>query len=1153
MMPTKEEIPSSEHFVSVFREALPVDTKLERARMELLDLSARNRLLNVPRSTKSGRGIEVIDERSTEVYRLLVKDGKGFTFLPGREAAKTEPAVSTEDSLNDEIAELAQPDDTAVDERGIFVRHSDTCLQTRLTSQGLQKKLLDLFTDAITLEQEQGVNILYLALGTLKWTDPKDEALVRYAPLILVPVTLERGTASERFKLKARAEDISSNLSLDAYLDRVHKIRLPEFDHTDDFDPLRYMRSVADAVKSKELWEVAEDEIVLGFFSFAKFLMYRDLDPTCWPASAPLAAQPIIRSMLAEGFAQQDDLAPADANLDALLKPADMVHIVDCDSSQALAVNEVRRGKNLVIQGPPGTGKSQTIANVIASAVADGKTVLFVAEKMAALDVVKRRLDGAGVGDACLELHSNKANKRQLLQELSRVWDLGSPRGAVEDTLNTSLLSARNELNEFVYGLHLQHERAGLTPFQVMGELARLQAEGVPPTDYPLTDASAWTSEQRKEREQLLNDLRERIALIGHPSDHAWRDVDLPPLLPTDVARLTTRIATVLAALQAYLANSAALTASLQSPEAASFDQGKAMEALARRVSTAPALSGAALRSEAWAEMDGVEALIRLGIRYREINSTLQGRVKLEETLRLDGAEFAASIQVLADLPRSLSDTQLSIFPDLLTSMPELREAAASLNRSIGRAETLETLPSIELLLKVAVQIVKAPALPSGAFSSPRWENEVERANDIAEALARLEKAKEIVGNQISDAGWQADLRESRQVLAEHGTGWTRFFSGRWRQQNRFVNSFLTNQKAPLNHKLALLDALDRGRMAAAEMDREKEFGSEVFGPEWRGAKSASTHLLALTEWMRGLSQFSLSSDRTMIRSLAATRTQTELLQIEIANLEGLVREFRRKLSAISPVVSSDLNLEELSNYLIPIAQADALFRRVVSLLPPSLAEWVLLLRTIEEFLITRSQLADANAFGVSAFGEMWRTEFSDWDQLRDMTVWVSENRDIRWIAGGVENRSSLLPRAAEIGIEREHRTRDVSALVKLLHWNMQSAESGLTTESVRLRWFEERFERMLEEREQLSHWTSYQDRSKRARELGLRDFVQALEAGAITGPNLLSCFHASYYEALLQDQMRTFPELARFDGALHERKIGAFRSMDLQHIKMRR
>lgn len=722
-MPTQEEPSPSEQFQSVFREALPLDTKLERARTELLDLSARNRLLNLPRFAKSARSITVIDEKSVETYRLLVKEGRTFTFLPGREATKSDVTKPSEEVEPDEVSELAQPEDDSVDERGVFARHSDTRLQTRLTSQALQKRLLELYTDASTLEQEQGVNILYLALGTLKWVDPKDAGLVRYAPLILVPAALERGTAAERFKLKARSEDVSSNLSLEAYLDRIHKIRLPEFDVTDDFDPSLYMRSVADAVKSKEQWEVCEDDIVLGFFSFAKFLMYRDLDPECWPSNNTIAEQPLVRSLLSDGFAQQDELIPEDANLDEILRPVDMVHIVDCDSSQALAVHEVRRGKNLVIQGPPGTGKSQTIANVIASAVADGKTVLFVAEKMAALDVVKRRLDQAGIGDACLELHSNKANKRQLLQELSRTWDLGSPRGTAEDTLNSSLLSTRDELNGFVSRLHSVHERAGLTPFQVMGELSRLHAAGILPTEYPLPEAPAWTQDQRKEREELLDDLRERIALIGPPAEHAWHGVDLPPLLPMDVTRLAMRIDPVLEGLRSYLANLSTLATTLQSPEPESLRQAKEMEELARRVATAPELSEAALRSDAWNRLHEIEASIRLGIKYRGLMTNLHGRIKVEEVLHLDRSELASSVQTLASLPQGLSETQLSTVAELLLAIPKLREAAASLNRSIKRTEALETLQSVELLLEVATQIANAPDVSAGAFMSPRWEN----------------------------------------------------------------------------------------------------------------------------------------------------------------------------------------------------------------------------------------------------------------------------------------------------------------------------------------------------------------------------------------------------------------------------------------------
>src|SRR4051812_37942497 len=147
---------------SIYQSNLPIEAKLERARTELLDLSARNRLLNVPRFSKSAKTIDIVDERSTEVYRLLVRDTKAFTFVAGRpDRAGGEP-VGEEDDLA--LVELAQPDEgEELDERGNAKRHVDTKLQTRMTPKGLQKRLLELYHDARTLEEEQGVNVLFLA------------------------------------------------------------------------------------------------------------------------------------------------------------------------------------------------------------------------------------------------------------------------------------------------------------------------------------------------------------------------------------------------------------------------------------------------------------------------------------------------------------------------------------------------------------------------------------------------------------------------------------------------------------------------------------------------------------------------------------------------------------------------------------------------------------------------------------------------------------------------------------------------------------------------------------------------------------------------------------------------------------------------------
>src|SRR5262249_5200124 len=152
-------------------------------------------------------------------------------------------------------------------------------------------------------------------------------------------------------------------------------------------------------------WTVDRGAIVLGFFSFGKFLMYRDLDEETWPEVCKPGGHAVLRALLDHGFTEPASRFSDDETIDPHVALEESFQVLDADSSQTLAILEVNQGRNLVIQGPPGTGKSQTIANLISEAIGHEKTVLFVAEKMAALEVVKQRLDRVGLGDACLELH----------------------------------------------------------------------------------------------------------------------------------------------------------------------------------------------------------------------------------------------------------------------------------------------------------------------------------------------------------------------------------------------------------------------------------------------------------------------------------------------------------------------------------------------------------------------------------------------------------------------------------------------------------------------------------------------------------------------------------------------------------------------------
>lgn len=608
--------------------------RLERARRELLDLSTRNRLLAAPVNSTSARVVQVHDEVAAEVFRLLVRERKRFRFLPGRKQAATgSPFLAPQvgDAAAGEEAETALPPSEETGEEaasGLAKRHLDSRLQTALTPEGLQRRLLDLYRDARTSLEETGVNVLYLALGQLQWFEADHPDTPRFAPLVLVPVELQRQSAATRFELTACEEDVEENLSLRAKLEADFDLKLPEFPDPDDLDLNRYLADIAAVISGQEPWTVLPNAILLGFFSFAKFLMYRDLDPESWPADRPLLRHPFVSSLLGEGFPAADPPIREDAHLDELIPVERLDHVVDADGSQTCAIETVRQGRSLVIQGPPGTGKSQSITNLIATAVLEGRKVLFVAEKLAALDVVKRRLEREGLGELCLELHSHKASKRAVLEDLRKTWQLGKPRAEEAERLCKDLATRRARLNDHARGLHTPHPATGLTPFRVMGELIRLGSPLGPvlaspaggPSPAPaaacpeLVGAEAWDHAARQQREQLVLDLAERLQQIGLPAEHPWRGVQRETVLPMDLPPLLAAMSRASEALATVQPTGATLAAALRVAEPTNLTDACRLVVLARHAASAPAVDRQALCASVWsAGLDGLGRLICAG------------------------------------------------------------------------------------------------------------------------------------------------------------------------------------------------------------------------------------------------------------------------------------------------------------------------------------------------------------------------------------------------------------------------------------------------------------------------------------------------------------------------------------------------------------
>lgn len=580
----------------------PLHHKLERARQDLLDLGLRNTLINY-RPLRS-RGVEVVDERSAHIFNLLVRERKALAFKPIDPDADFDEASWVEDDATGE-------------------QHTDLWLQTGESEERLAHRLLQSFYFARTLLEEQGVSVLFLALGMLRWYEDAASQTPRRAPLILVPVELERRNALDRFQLRYTDEELGENLSLRAKLKQEFNIDAPAFPaEQEDFDVGGYLDAFSAAIGAQGRWAVEHDAIALGFFSFGKFLMYRDLDPTVWPDGLQPAAHELVGPLLGDGFAGGPSEYGDDTFIDAVLGPDDLRQVVDADSSQTLAILDVRSGRNLVIQGPPGTGKSQTITNLIAEAIGAGQQVLFVAEKMAALEVVKRRLDNIGLGDACLELHSHKINKRGVIQELARTLSLGRPRAAQLDAQLGLLTEQRNRLNAYCFAVNVPIGESELSPHQAYGAL--LESAAVPGSDgWPRLEGLApaqWPAPEYRRKLAVVEELQARVNAMGVPVAHPFWGAGKQLILPSDREQGPRQIAAAAQALVALRSTAGVTAGLLQLSAPMTLSEVARLATAAHRLATLPQLPGFVPAAPEWQSRRAeVDELLAAGTSYADL------------------------------------------------------------------------------------------------------------------------------------------------------------------------------------------------------------------------------------------------------------------------------------------------------------------------------------------------------------------------------------------------------------------------------------------------------------------------------------------------------------------------------------------------------
>lgn len=484
-------------------------TKQKVWERKLLDLSLRNNLLNL-RFTKSM--LQLIDTK-INVLEDSLADGKSFTIHPDNNQA-----VLRKYSLYGEPLHQSQP---------LFKMAQDEFKYNRLLTyyhqDDLDNILTNLYRSAKLAEEENGKSTLYLGIGLLKWFEPKNKDIPRLAPILLIPVELSRKSVNSKFTLRSREEETMINITLLEYLKQEFKLNINSLENLpmdeSGVDVPKVLAIIRNAVLNLEGWDVLE-QLVLGIFSFNKLILWQDISKN----SEEIQKSSIVKSLIDGRLTGTLESVENDVESLENISASELVLPISTDNSQLNAVKNANLNKSFILHGPPGTGKSQTITNIIADALSNDKKVLFVAAKKAALDVVHNRLENIGLGAFCLELHSNKSKKSDVLKQFERTLEVPKYKINADYHEEAKRLDERKkELGKYVNELHHKFNIG----WSLFDTIAFLETNHVQPDErfhinFPLESADAFNWNQWKD---WLIPFASIVQKIGQPSLHALRPI----------------------------------------------------------------------------------------------------------------------------------------------------------------------------------------------------------------------------------------------------------------------------------------------------------------------------------------------------------------------------------------------------------------------------------------------------------------------------------------------------------------------------------------------------------------------------------------------------------------------------------------------------
>lgn len=484
-----------------------MDTKkLDKWAELLLDTGKRNNLINFKDMRTST--VEVLLPFSDVLFEKVEGSTTFEVFDPEFVKEDDSEETATSDQLQTESmneSDVSNKKEAFLAQYSGKIKRQNQILLYNATANPLTavKKIDKKASEVI---EETGVNVAYMAFGFIHWKESPSSSKVFRAPILLVPIQLEQASAVEPYYIKSLEDEIIVNPTFSYKIDAEQGVKLPEYN---DEGLTAYLDKVRRLVANLQ-WTVTA-ECKIGVFSFLKINMYRDLKDNAKRILSNLN----VRKLLGEPI-DTENLYTNEGPVEFLEDPLIELHsVVDADSSQIEAIEMAKSGKSFVLQGPPGTGKSQTITNIIAECLNDGKKVLFVSEKLAALNVVYDKLKQAGLSEFCLQLHSHKASKKNIIADICHTLRMG--KSTVSSKADTEIgikERAQHQLDTYAAELHKLRPVIEKSLYQLYECYAAVRL--MPNIEFPIPQLASKGEAYLTETIPLLEQYVDYISSVGY-------------------------------------------------------------------------------------------------------------------------------------------------------------------------------------------------------------------------------------------------------------------------------------------------------------------------------------------------------------------------------------------------------------------------------------------------------------------------------------------------------------------------------------------------------------------------------------------------------------------------------------------------------------